>query len=114
MSSSLESLFIFPVANPPTGLTAVKEDEQKVKVSWTPPTGGNTVTGYQIFYQRNNSVIVNASVTQYVITDPEPNVTYPITMVALSEHLPSEVVGPVFPINITGMGLYGISMLDYL
>ena len=97
------------MADPPTGLTAVKEDEAKVKVSWTPPTGGDTVTAYQIFYQHSSSVIVNASVTQYVITDPELNITHPITMVALSEHLPSEVVGPVTPISSAEMKPHGKS-----
>ena len=88
-------------ADPPTGLTAVKESETTVNVSWTPPTCGDAVTGYQIFYQLSNSVTVNASVTQYAIINLEPNITYPITMMALSEHLPSAVVGPVIPLNTT-------------
>ena len=96
-------------ADPPTGLTAVKESETTVKVSWTPPTCGDTVTGYQIFYQRSNSVIVTASVTQYTIINLEPNINYPITMMALSEHLPSAVVGPVIPRNIIEIEPHGKS-----
>ena len=79
----------------------MKEGETTVNVSWTPPICDDTVTGYKIFYQRSNSVTVNASVTQYAIINLEPNITYPITMMALSEHLPSAVVGPVIPRNIT-------------
>ena len=86
-------------ADPPTGLTAVKESETTVSVSWKPPTCGDTVTGYKIFYQLSKSVTVNASVTQYTIINLEPNITYPITMMALSEHLPSAVVGPVIPLT---------------
>ena len=77
----------------------MKEGETTVKVSWTPPICDDTVTGYQIFYQNRNIVTVNASVTQYTIINLEPNINYTITMMALSEHLPSAVVGPVIPLN---------------
>lgn len=89
----------FIVANPPTGLTAVRESETEVTVSWIPPADGDTVTGYQIFYQDKESVIVDASVIRYTISNLEPKITYSVTMVALSAHLPSTVVGPVTPLN---------------
>ena len=55
------------------------------------------MTGYRIFYQTvgdQGSVDVGASTTEYTITSLVVNDTYIITLVALSEHLPSAIVGP--------------------
>ena len=101
-------------ANPPTGLIAVQESETTVSISWTPPTAGDTVTGYRIFYQPNSSVNVSARVTHYTINNLEPNVTYSITMIALSEHLPSELAGPITPIYSTKVKPRGRSCCELL
>ena len=84
-------------ANSPTNLTAEHENTTSIRVSWTPPVSGSTVTGYWIYYQTvgsQGSVDVGASTTEYTITNLVVNDTYIITLVALSEHLPSAIVGP--------------------
>ena len=84
-------------ANSPTNLTAEQVNSTIIRVSWTPPDSGSTVTGYRIYYQtvgNQGSVDVGASTTEYTITSLVVNDTYIITLVALSEHLPSAIVGP--------------------
>ena len=98
----------FPAAaNPPTDLTAEQKNRTTVRVSWTPPTSSESVTGYQIYYMATESqgtrgeyVYVTITVTTpeadyKILHDLQAGLTYSITMVALSEHLPSEVVGPI-------------------
>ena len=68
-----------------------------IRVSWTPPDSGPSVTGYRVYYRTvrdQGSVDVGASTTEYTITSLVVNDTYIITLVALSEHLPSAIVGP--------------------
>ena len=55
------------------------------------------LTGYRIYYSGVNdsdSVDVGASATNITIDNRTAGVTYTITMVALSPHLPSPMVGP--------------------
>ena len=90
-------LFLCTGANSPTNLTAEQVNSTAIRVSWIPPASGSTVTGYRIFYQtegNQGSVDVGASTTEYTITSLVVNDTYTITLVALSEHLPSAIVGP--------------------
>ena len=89
--------FFHTGANSPTNFTAEQVNSTAIRVSWTPPTSGSTVTGYRIYYQtvgNQGSVDVGASTTEYTITSLVVNDTYTITLVALSEHLPSALVGP--------------------
>ena len=87
-------------ANPPTNLNAVWVSPTSIRVSWTAPTSGATVLGYQVFWTDGtnmNSAGVGASATDHTITIPQPqssSLTYSFTIVALSTHLPSTVVGP--------------------
>ena len=53
---------------------------------------------------------VGASTTEYTITNLVVNDTYIITLVALSEHLPSAIVGP--EIVIPGKTLVSGAFLD--
>ena len=56
------------------------------------------LTGYHIYYSGagdSGSVDVGASQTNITISNRTTSVTYSITMVALSPHLPSPVIGPV-------------------
>ena len=56
------------------------------------------LTGYHIYYSGaddSGSRDVGASATDITIDNRTAGVTYTITMVALSPHLPSPVVGPV-------------------
>ena len=71
-----------------------------VKVSWTPPSGQPTVTGYIIYYQQqdgghNGSEMAGATATTATITGLMTGATYFITMVATSSTLPSTVTAAV-------------------
>ena len=89
-------LFSHPiVANFPTNLNAVQIGSTSFRVSWTPPV---TVTGYQVYWGGSGGTdIGNMSAgvvdTAVTITDRSPDLTYNVTIVALSDHLPSPVVG---------------------
>ena len=68
-------------------------------VSWTPPSGGTTPTGYEIYYETtddptdSSSVSVGASATQHNFVNRDSSATYTIRIVAtLSTGLPSVVV----------------------
>ena len=79
-------------ANSPTNLTASQVNSTSIRVFWTAPVSGATVTGYRIFYQttgKQEIVELGASTTEYTIASTVINNTYIITLVALSEYLPS-------------------------
>ena len=85
------------VAREPTNLAA-ESNSTHVTVSWKSP--GGPVTGYVIYYQSegryNRSVNVSGGETESHSLDClERGVTYYISIVALSNHLPSPLVGPV-------------------
>ena len=104
-------MFTITGADSPTNLTAERVNSTSIRVSWIPPASGRSVTGYRIFYWRvgnQGSVDVGASTTEYTIISLVANDTYNISMVALSEHLPSAVVGP--EIIMPGMGELGVSV----
>ena len=84
-------------AEPPTGLNVEPVGFASARVSWTAPLSVATVTGYQIYYQAEGdwgSVSVGAGVTNTTLSNLRSGLTYNITMVSLSMHLPSSVVGP--------------------
>ena len=92
--------FLCSAADSPTGLTAEQLPQEPgiFRVSWTPPASSTNLTGYHIYYSGaddSGSVDVGASATDITIDSRRPGVTYIITMVALSSHLPSPVVGPL-------------------
>ena len=87
-------------ADSPTDLTAEQLPEKpgSFRVSWTPPASLTNLTGYRIHYSGaddSGSMDVGASATEVTIDNRTAGVTYTITTVALSLHLPSPVVGPV-------------------
>ena len=92
----LDFLLICIVAGEPTNLIA-ESNSTHVTVSWKSP--GDPVTGYVIYYQSerggNNSDIVYGGETESHSLDClESGVIYYISIVALSLHLPSPLVGP--------------------
>ena len=98
MSHALLSLHA--AADSPTGLTAERlpEEPGSFRVSWTPPASLANLTGYRIYYSGaydSGSVDVGAPTTEVAIGNRTTSVSYTITMVALSPHLPSPVIGPV-------------------
>jgi len=90
--------FLTPTAaEPPTGLNVEPVSSTSIRVSWTASPSVAAVTGYQIYYQAEGdwgSVAVDANMTNYTLSNLQNGLTYNITMVALSIHLPSSVVGP--------------------
>ena len=94
----------------PTDMTAeqLPQEPGSFRVSWTPPVSSADLTGYRIYYSGaddSGSVDVGSSATNITIDNRTAGVTYTITMMALSPHLPSPVVGPV---NVL-LGEYSIS-----
>ena len=92
--------FLCTAADTPTDLSAeqLPQEPGSFRVSWTPPASSANLTGYRIYYSGANdsgSMVVGASATNITIDNSITGVTYTITMVALSPHLPSPVVGPV-------------------
>ena len=84
-------------AGSPTNLNAVQVGSSSFRVTWTPPA---TVTGYQVYWSRvggpdSGNISAGAGDTVVTITGLTPGLTYDVTIVALSGHLPSRVVGAV-------------------
>ena len=93
--------YIHAAADHPTSLI-VEQEPGSFRVSWTPPASlanlNGYLTGYRIYYSGaddSGSVDVGASATDITIDNRTAGVAYTITMVALSPHLPSSVIGPV-------------------
>ena len=84
-----------PVAGEPTNLAAVQQSDTSIEVSWESP--GSPATGYVIYYQPDGGAVssLNISDTRKLLEGLESGVTYNISIVAVSDHLPSAVVGPV-------------------
>ena len=88
---SSQCSFSLTAAGSPSNLNAIQIDPTSFRISWSPPA---TVTGYQVYWiggggadSGNMSVgTVDRIVT---ITGRTPGLTYDITIVALSDHLPS-------------------------
>ena len=90
------------VAEQPTNLAAIvsqwKCSTVSITVSWERPV--NTPTGYVIYYQQRGGEFMSESVDEghanrYTLNGLERGVIYNISIVALSHHLPSLLVGPV-------------------
>ena len=92
------SCFHPTAAGSPTNVQAMPNGVTGFKVSWTAPTSGATVTGYQVYYNGGTdwgSRDAMASDTTVTIPGLTLGLTYIITVVALSIHLPSPVIGAV-------------------
>ena len=90
-------LFLPTAAGLPTNLNAVQVNLTSFRVSWTPPA---TVTGYQVYWSGgggydHGNMSAGTEDTAVTITDRIPGLTYNITIVALSDHLPSPAMGAV-------------------
>ena len=87
----------FVEAGPPTNLTVELSGTNNINVSWTTPASAPAVIGFQMYYQvqgDQGTVDLNATSTEYTITNCTVGQHYNITVVALSENLPSTLVGP--------------------
>ena len=88
------------VPDPPTDLNATQVGPTSIRVFWTAPVLGATVTGYRISYSGGTdqgSVDVGASATEHTITitQPQSRLTYSISIVTLSSQLSSSMAGPI-------------------
>ena len=91
------------MAGKPTSLTAVISESDNthvdITVSWESP--GDPVTdGYVIYYQPKGGPVISDSVfggetDTHSLDGLQRGVTYYISLVALSPHLPSPLVGPI-------------------
>ena len=88
------------VAGKPTNLSlaAVQQSNTSIEVSWESP--GSPATGYVIYYQPKGGEVSSLDIsgrsnTRKLLEGLESGVTYSISIVAVSDHLPSAVVGPV-------------------
>ena len=97
-------IFLTTAADPPTGLAAEVVGNTSIRVFWDAPVSGAAVKGYRIFFTvksntgsliDHTSVDIGANETGYVRDGHAAGHHYNITIVVLSKHLPSPVVGPV-------------------
>ena len=91
----MASINFFPVASAPTNLMAVQEGPTSIRVSWSPPTPLGDTTGYRILYNGSGSGIVDVSdhsTDNYLLTGLQNKDTYNISIFAISQHIPSQVV----------------------
>ena len=102
-SSSVKNAYYWhtcipPVAGEPTNLAAVQQSDTSIEVSWDSP--GSPATGYVLYCQPEggtvSSVNISGRVTEsHLLENLQSRVTYNISIVAVSGHLPSAVVGPI-------------------
>ena len=98
MHVRLIHVFFSPTAaGSPTNLNAVQVNLTSFGVSWTQPA---TVTGYQVYWSGDGgydsgNMSMGADDRTVLVTDRIPGLTYNITILALSDHLPSAAVGTV-------------------
>ena len=95
------------MAREPSNLTAVISESNSthvnITVSWESP--GDPVTGYVIYYQPKGGPVISDRVSggetdTHSLDGLQRGVTYYISIVALSPHLPSPLVGPITVIGI--------------
>ena len=66
-------------------------------MSWSPPTPLEDVTGYVIYYSGSDGSggcvnVSNGKTNSYLFSGVQTGVNYSVSIVALSQHLPSKVV----------------------
>ena len=74
---------------------AVQEGPTSIRVSWSPPTPLGDTTGYTIYYSGGSSGSVDisgGSTNSYLQTGLQNGESYTISIVATSQHLPSESI----------------------
>ena len=86
------------VPDPPTDLSATQVGPTSIRVSWTAPVSGATVTGYRMYYRAvgdQGSVDISATKTEYVLLGVQYGLSYTITMLTKSQYLPSHLSSSV-------------------
>ena len=86
-------LFVSPVAGDTTLTSLDQISSTTVRVTWSPPSGGATVTGYVVHYRGGGSVgteTVSSSSTSTFLTGLTNGATYAISVESTSQHLSGE------------------------
>ena len=89
------------MASAPTNLSATQE-VSGVRVSWSPPTPLGDTTGYRIYYSGGSSGSVDVSggsTDNHLVTGLQSGAAYTITLVATSQHLPSERIATIIELG---------------
>ena len=86
------------VADPPSNLSVTQVSPTSIIVSWTAPSPGATVTGYRMYYravadQGNTDLLANE--TEHILLGLQCGLSYTITMLTKSHHLPSHLSSSV-------------------
>ena len=85
-----------------TNLSVIQEGFTSVRVSWNPPTPLGDTTGYRIYYSGGSSGSVDVSggsTDNHLVTGLQNKAAYTITIVATSQHLPSEGISIVIKLG---------------
>ena len=83
------------VASAPTGLTAIQEGANGIRVSWTPPTPLGDTTGCRIYYSGGSSGsmdVSGGSTDNHLLTGLQNGASNNISIVATSDHFYSDRV----------------------
>ena len=92
-------------------------NSSSIEVRWTAPSLADAVTGYIIYYSgddgSNEAVqVTGGSVNSHILTELSPNINYMISVATTSsQHLRSDLVHVVNPINIGNDYIYCIIIL---
>ena len=83
------------MASPPSDIT-VTTTLSTVMVSWPAPNSVDVVTGYLVYSSHPDyNMTFNTTENSYIISENSSQRVYTVSVQALSEHLPSAIVGPV-------------------
>ena len=93
---------LYVVATAPTDLVVRQISPTSIRVTWTPPTPLGDTTGYIIYYNStdiiDNVTVSGGSTDEYTLLNLEREAEYTISIVAVSEHLPSESLTKSIPL----------------
>ena len=108
-------LHTFTVAETPTQLTAVYKSNASILLAWTHASNTLITTGYSyvVYYEHAEcngrcNMSVSSGDNTYLLTGPSIRTVHSIFIVAVSLHLPSNVVGPVDP------GMCSLILLNHI
>ena len=110
-------IMFVPVASAPTNLMAAQEGLTSIRVSWSPPTPLGDTSGYRIYYSDGDSSssvdVSGGSRGNYVLTGLQNGDIYTISIVATSQHVPSESVTANTAVSLGEKSLYYVCTLYY-
>ena len=93
-------LYTFSAPTPPSGIGVLYKNATSLNVSWTSSTDVDSVTGYVIYYDGDdgssgNVRVPGGSTDSYLLTGLQTGVSYSVSILTLSTHLPSQLVSEV-------------------